>query len=87
MSLLLNPVLVVGGVGVSKLLVDEAGQVDELVNEFKQPTHIVGDGGDQVPRPPDGGNVWIGPPQVLFINIANTLHALVGGLVVTCSLA
>jgi hypothetical protein len=33
---LLNPVLVVGGVGVGALLIDEAGQVGKLINEIKE---------------------------------------------------
>jgi len=35
-DLLLDPVLVVGGVGIGALLIDEAGQISKLINEVKE---------------------------------------------------
>ena len=47
--------------------------MDELVDEFEQLTDIVG----------GGGGVWIGPIQVLLVNLVKTLHALVDRLIFT----
>ena len=44
-DLLLDPVLVVGSVGVGALLVDETRQVCQLVDEIKQLSDIVSDAG------------------------------------------
>ena len=40
-DLLLDPVLVVGGVGVGGPLVDKAGKIGQLINEVKQLRYIV----------------------------------------------
>ena len=71
-DLLLNPVLVVGRVRVGRLLVDEAGEVRELVHEVEELADVVGDGGD----------VGVLALQVLLVDLAHALHAVVDRLVV-----
>jgi len=57
-NLLLDPVLVVRGVRVRALLVHQAGQIGQLVNEVEQLTDVVGDrsvlhrGAEWSPWPP-----------------------------------
>ena len=46
--------------------------MDKLIDELEQLADIVG----------VGRVVWIGPVQVLLVNLAHTLHALLDGLVV-----
>lgn len=71
-NLLLDPLLVVRRVRVGRLLVHEAAQVRELVNKIKQLANVVG----------DGGRVRVAPLQVLLVDLAHALHALVYALVV-----
>jgi len=71
-DLLLDPVLVVGRVRVGRLLVHEAGEVRELVHEVEELADVVGDGGD----------VGVLALQVLLVDLAHALHAVVDRLVV-----
>jgi len=71
-NLLLDPRLVVGGVGVGRSLVDKAAEVCQLINEVEQLRDVVGDGGD----------VGVHPLEVLLIDLADPLQALVDRLVV-----
>merc|ERR1712029_566129 len=69
-DLLLDPRLVVGGVGVGRSLVDKAAEVCQLINEVEQLRDVVGDGGD----------VGVHPLEVLLIDLADPLQALVDRL-------
>lgn len=71
-NLLFDPLLVVRGVRVGGLLVHEAAQVGELVHKVKQLADVVG----------DGWGVRVAPLQVLLVDLADALHALVDTFVV-----
>ena len=73
--LLLYPVLVVRRVGLGRLVIDQAGEICQHINEVKQLTDIIGYVGcDRV-----------GYLQVLLIHLTNTLQTLVNGLLATIS--
>ena len=61
-----------GAVCVGRLLVNQARQVRQLVDDLEQLTDVVDDQGD----------VGVVPLQVLLVYFANALHALVNQLVV-----
>jgi len=69
-DLLLDPLLVVGGVGVGRLLVNQARQVSQLINEEEELGDVVSDGGD----------VRVVPFQVLLVDLAHALETLIDGL-------
>lgn len=71
-DLLLDPVLVVRCVSVRRLLVNETAQVAQLINEIKQLSDVVG----------DGGRVGVATFQVFLVDAAHALHALVHRFVV-----
>jgi len=71
-DLLLDPRLVVWGVGVGGPLVNETAEVGQLVDEIEQLGDVVRDGGD----------VRVHPLQVLLVDLAHALQTLVDGLVV-----
>jgi len=71
-NLLLDPLLVVWGVGVGRLLVNQARQVSQLINELEELGDVVGDGGD----------VGVLPLQVLLVDLAHSLHAFVDRFIV-----
>ena len=74
-NLLLYPVLVVRRVGLGRLVIDQAGNICQHINEIKQLTDIIGYVGcDRV-----------GYLQVLLIHLTNTLQTLANGLVVAIS--
>lgn len=73
---LLDPILVVGRIGVGALLIDQAANIDKRIDKIKQLTDVIG----------DGGCVWITPLQMLLIDLTNALHALINALIVAiCS--
>jgi len=71
-DLLFDPRLVVGGVSVGGSLVDQAAEVGQLVDEVEQLRDVVSDGGD----------VGVHPLQMLLVDLANSLEALVDWLVI-----
>jgi len=69
-DLLLDPVLVVGGVSTRRLLEHQARQIRQLVDEVEELGDVVG----------DGGAVGVEPLEVLLEDLAHALHALVDRL-------
>ena len=69
---LLDPILVIGRIGVRALLVDETGEIRQLIDKVEQLTDVVRDGRD----------VGVLAFQMFLVDLADALHALIDGLVV-----
>jgi len=66
-DLLLDPVLVVGRVGLRRALEDETAEIGQVIDEVKQLTDVVG----------DGRAVGVHALQVLLVDLAYPFHAFV----------
>lgn len=72
-DLLLNPLLVVGGIGVCGFLIDQTTDVGQLIQKVKQLTDVIR----------YGRCIGIDAFQMFLINAAYTFHTIVDTVVVT----